>query len=86
MNRCFYSFQSASGYDLVMTESAPNHKPRWLKLDAETIEADIAYFEAQIAFAGNDVETAYKQAQIKTYTALKEQMEAVLEGMKKGSR
>lgn len=66
-----------------MAGSSSENRPHWLKLDALDLEADIAFFEAQLAFVGDRVETAYQQAQVKTYTALKEQLESVLLGVKK---
>ena len=40
------------------------------RLDVSTIEADIAFFEARLSLAGDDPDTLYQRAQIKTYETL----------------
>jgi len=51
----------------VMTAVGPKH---WNAIDACTLEADLAFFEARLALASGEPDTAYQRAQIKTYRAL----------------
>lgn len=49
--------------------SQPVHQPE-RRIDASSIEADIAFFEARLSLAGEHPDTFYQQAQIKTYQTL----------------
>ena len=40
------------------------------RLDVCSLEADIAFFEARLCLAGEQPDTAYQRAQIKTYQTL----------------
>jgi len=40
------------------------------RLDVSTLEADMAFFEARLSLAGEDPDTLYQRAQIKTYQTL----------------
>lgn len=53
-----------------------------LRKDLYSLEADIAFFEARLSFAGDAPDTMYQRAQIKTYQTLGSQMGATLERMR----
>jgi len=40
------------------------------RVDLSTLEADMAFFEARLSLAGDDPDTSYQLAQIKTYQTL----------------
>ena len=40
------------------------------RADLSTLEADMAFFEARLSLAGDDPDTSYQRAQIKTYQTL----------------
>ena len=52
------------------------------RLDASTIEADMAFFEARLSLAGDDPDTLYQRAQIKTYQTLETLLGDTLERLK----
>ncbi len=47
------------------------------------IEADVAYFDARISLIGQDPETPYQKAQLKTYQILEKMLLDTLERKKK---
>ncbi|HHI76573.1 MAG TPA: fumarate hydratase [Gammaproteobacteria bacterium] len=51
--------------------------------DPNAIEADIAYFDARIAFASRGEQTAYKAAQRKACEALSRSLSEVLERLRR---
>lgn len=53
------------------------------RVDVVSLEADLAFFEARISFAGEAPDTVYQRAQIKAYRALGDQLGATLESLKK---
>jgi hypothetical protein len=53
------------------------------RVDAFTLEADLAFFEARLSFAGEAADTVYQRAQIKAYRALGTQLGATLESIRK---
>ncbi|MBU0498500.1 MAG: hypothetical protein KJ558_14205 [Gammaproteobacteria bacterium] len=53
------------------------------KADISDIEADVAYFDARITMIGNDPETPYQKAQIKTYRILEKLLQDSLEKKRK---
>jgi hypothetical protein len=46
--------------------------------DVPTLEADVAYFQARLAFARRGEDTTYKQAQRRAYQALSDSLNATL--------
>lgn len=65
-----------------------NNKPsedarRKAKADISDMEADVAYFDARITMIGNDPETPYQKAQLKTYRILEKLLQDSLERKKK---
>jgi hypothetical protein len=53
------------------------------RVDVVSLEADLAFFEARISFAGEAPDSVYQRAQIKAYRALGDQLGATLESLKK---
>jgi len=45
-------------------------KRKEVKADISDIEADVAYFDARISMIGEDPDTPYQKAQLKTYQIL----------------
>ena len=49
---------------------SPTHLRPKSRADLYSLEADVAFFEARLSFAGDAPDTAYQRAQIKTYQTL----------------
>lgn len=56
------------------------------KADIPSLEADMAFFDARLSFAGNGPHSAYQKAQIKAYLALGEHIGAELNDLRNNDR
>ena len=53
-------------------------KNKKAKAEISDIEADVAYFDARISMLGQDPDTPYQKAQLKTYKILEELLQTSL--------
>jgi hypothetical protein len=63
-----------------MSKRAP--MPNDARIDVCSLEADMAFFEARLSFAGDAPDTAYQRAQIKTYQTLGRLLAETLETLR----
>jgi hypothetical protein len=64
-----------------MSESSNNStidKSKQVKAEISDIEADVAYFDARISLIGQDPDTPYQKAQLKTYKILEQMLQESL--------
>ena len=54
-----------------------------ISAELSEIEADMAYFDARISLLGDDPETPYQKAQLKTYQIIESQLTERLEKKRK---
>jgi hypothetical protein len=68
-----------------MSDSERNLISAKKKASAEIseIEADVAYFDARLSLLGDDPETPYQKAQLKTYQIIESQLTDSLEKKRK---
>jgi len=60
------------------SSNKPMDKNKKAKADISDIEADVAYFDARISMLGQDPDTPYQKAQLKTYKILEELLQTSL--------
>ncbi len=60
--------------------------PARLKAKISSLEAQLAFCDALITFAGNIPETIHQRAQIRVYKALEDILNAELDGVKEEAR
>jgi len=68
------------------TKSKSLDKKRAMRADISDIEADVAYFDARISLIGQDPDTPYQKAQLKTYRILEKLLAEALAKKKRALR
>lgn len=65
-----------------MVEQRSTNRQYWMDVDINALEADIAYFDARVAFIGDTPDTLYQQAMMRVYRLLEEKHTQTLEQLK----